>query len=152
MLSGTKDMARSGVVPLPRWIAAASALGVLWNAYGVYQFAGSLSATEAYLMGGGMTQAQATVYLGLPVWMTAAFAVGVAGGLIGSVLILMRHRLAVPVLAASLIGYVALFLGDVVFGVFANIPAQLAILAVVVLIAAGLFAVARFSRARGHLA
>lgn len=136
---------------LPRWVAGAAAIGVLWNAYGVYQFAGSLSATATDLMSGGMTEAQATLYLALPFWMTLVFAVGVAGGLIGSVLILMRSRMAVPVLTASLAGYLALFAGDVAYGVFAGIPQQLAILGVVVVIAAVLLWIARHARARSQL-
>ncbi len=136
---------------LPRWVAGAAAIGVLWNAYGVYQFAGSLSATASDLISAGMTEAQAATYLGLPVWMTLVFAIGVAGGLIGSVLILMRSRMAVPVLTASLAGYLALFAGDGAYGVFAGIPQQLAILGVVVVIAAVLLWIARHARARSWL-
>ena len=131
---------------MPVWARIAAGLGVLWNLYGVYQYLGSFSATAEGLMTAGMTEAQAELYLQLPVWMTVAFGLGVVGGLLGSGLLLMQNKLATPVLWVSLVGYVFLFAGDAYFGVFANIPAQLAILAIlafVVAVALALLWVAR---------
>lgn len=91
--------------------------------------------------------------LGYPVWMTVVFAVGVFGGTIGCLLMLARKAVSVPVFALSLIGYIALYVGDIVHGVFAamGMP-QVVILSVVAAIAAALWAVARACRARGVLA
>lgn len=136
----------------PVWFWAAGALGLVWNVYGVYQFVGSFSQTEQSLMAAGMTAEQASVYLGLPVWMSLVFAVGVFGGLAGCVLLLLRREVAVPIFGASLAGYVALFAGDVGYGVFENNPTQLTILTFVVVVAAALFAVARVSHSRAILA
>jgi hypothetical protein len=91
------------------------------------------------------------VYFSLPAWMTAVFAIGVFGGLLGSLALLARRAAALPVLAASLFGYVALFSGDVYFGVFDALPGQLAILAFVVLIALALLATAWAARSRALL-
>ncbi|MBC7939959.1 MAG: hypothetical protein H7Z19_09390 [Chitinophagaceae bacterium] len=129
----------------------AAVLGVLWNAYGVYQFAGSFTQTLDSLMATGMTQAQAQVYLALPAWIGVVFAVGVSGGLIGSLAMAARRSVAVPIFATSLVAYVMLFAGDAYHGVFASIPSQLAILAVVVLIAAALLGAARLAQRRGLL-
>ncbi len=119
------------------WIVGALALA--WNAYGVVQFLGSVSATQESLLAQGLTAEQAAVMTGYPAWMTVAFAIGVFGGLIGSVLLLMRKTLAVPVFAASLAGYVALYAGDIFHGVFAAMGApQVIILTAVVAIAAAL--------------
>lgn len=144
----TIDSAASRV---PNWLWAASALGVLWNAYGLYQFVGTFTPAGQAAMTAGMTAAQAEVYLGLPAWISVVFAAGVSGGLIGSIALAARRRLAVPVLAASLVGYVLLFAGDAYHGVFAAMPSQLAILVVVVLTAAGLFGTARIAVRRGLL-
>jgi hypothetical protein len=140
--------ARSAV---PLWARGLAAFGVLWSLYGVFQFAGSSLATEATLMGRGMTEAQAQLYAGLPVWMTVVFAVGVFGGVIGSALLFFGRRQALPVLAASLAGYVALYAGDVAYGVFEAFgPSQVAVLTFVVLVAAALFGAAlRLGRTRG---
>ena len=103
------------------WLAGG--LGLIWNAYGIVQFMGSVSATQESLMAQGMTANQAAAMTGYPAWMTIAFAVGVFGGLIGALLLLMRKALAVPVFAGSLAGYAALFAGDVFHGVFAAMGA-----------------------------
>ncbi len=67
----------------------------------------------------------------------------------GSVLLLLRHAPRAPVLAASLVAYVALWIGDAVHGVFAAMGApQVVILTLVVAIAAGLFAAQSAARRR----
>jgi hypothetical protein len=73
-----------------------------------------------------------------------AFAVGAFGGLLGCVLLLLRRKLAVPVFALSLAGYIALFIGDITEGVFAAMGTpQVVVLSVVVVIAAALWWLAR---------
>ena len=59
---------------------------------------------DNYLRGMGMNDAQIAVYNAMPPWMTAAWAIGVFGGLLGSLLLLGRRRWAVWLLAVSLIG------------------------------------------------
>lgn len=131
------------------WLLAASLGGIAWNIFGVVQFAGSVTATEVSLVVSGLTTEQAAVMTGYPVWMTAAFAVGVFGGLVGSVLLLLRKAAAGPVLAASLAAYAALWIGDAVHGVFAAMGTpQVVILSTVVAIAAALFAASRHPGAK----
>jgi hypothetical protein len=133
----------------PIWFIATSIGGIAWNLFGAVQFAGSFVATEASLIASGLTAEQAAVMTGYPGWMTLAFAIGVFGGLTGSVLLLLRRALAMPVLAASLGAYVALWIGDAVHGVFAAMGApQIIILTSVVAIAAVMFAVSRHPAAR----
>jgi hypothetical protein len=105
-------MAIPAPVKAPLWYWATAGLGLVWNAYGVLQFTGSLSATEDSLMAGGMTADQAQVMLTYPTWMTLAFGLGVFGGLIGAVLLLLRRREALAVLAVSLAAYVVLHVGE----------------------------------------
>ena len=136
---------------LPAWLRATAALGILWNSYGVYQFASSWTQTPDSLMAAGMTAAQAEVYLGLPPWMGVVFAIGVFGGLLGSLALAARRAIAGPVFSVSLAGYVCLFAGDVWFGVFKNIPAQFGILALVLMVAVGLLGATRAAAARGLL-
>ena len=128
-----------------------AALGVAWNVFGLERFFATAFASHDQLIAQGLSAAQATLYVGLPGWMTAAFAIGVLGGLAGSILMLMRRRWAVPVLSISLAAYVALFAGDWVHGVFAAFPGQFAILSTVVAIATGLLAVAVHARRHGLL-
>ena len=130
------------------WLWLAGGLGVLWNAYGLYQFVASFSQTRASLMAVSMTASQADLYLSLPGWISVAFAVGVLGGLVGSVALWMKSARAVVIFGVSMAGYIMLFLGDVYYGVFANIPAQLVILTVVVVIAAALLWASIYAKKR----
>lgn len=130
----------------PTWFWAAAAFGLIWNVYGVYQFMGTFSQTTESLTAAGMTAEQAAIYLALPAWITVVFAIGVFGGLAGSVVLMLRKAVAVPVFTVSLVGYIALFSGDYAYGIFENIPTQLAILVFVVVVAAALLALAWFAR------
>lgn len=130
-------------------LTAGALAGIAWNLFGLVQFGLSVTATEASLVASGLTPEQAAVMTGYPAWMTVAFAAGVLGGLAGSVLLALRHRLAMPVLAVSLAAYVALWIGDAVHGVFAAMGTpQIVIVSVVVAIAAALYAASRHPAAR----
>ncbi|MFN5271012.1 MAG: hypothetical protein ACK5DN_12750 [Hyphomonadaceae bacterium] len=131
---------------LPPWFWAVAVLGIVWNIFGLVQFMGAVTATSASLAAKGMTPEQIDVYLSIPFWMNFAFGVGVIGGLIGSILMAVKNKGAQPVLLASLVAYVVLYIGDIVHGVFAALgPPQVIVLTVVVAIAAALLWVARFS-------
>jgi hypothetical protein len=133
----------------PLWLTLAALGGVAWNLFGAVQFAGSVTATPESLVASGLTPEQAAVMTGYPAWLTLAFFVGVAGGLVGSGLLFLRRPAAQPVLAASLAAYVALWIGDAVHGVFAAMGApQVAVLTMVVAIAVALFAASRHPAAR----
>ena len=136
---------------IPAWFWGLAGFGVLWNLYGIHQFLGSLAPAGRAAMAAGMTAAQAQVYFSLPAWMSAVFAIGVFGGLLGSLGLVARRAAAVPVLAASLLAYAALFCGDLYFGVFDALPGQPAILVFVVLVAVGLLASAWAARRRQML-
>jgi len=128
----------------PVWMTAAALGGIAWNIFGAVQFVGSVTATQASLIATGLTPEQAAVMTGYPAWMTVAFAFGVFGGITGSVLLLMRRAVAGPVLLASLVAYVALWIGDAVHGVFTAMGTpQVVILTLVVAIAAALHAASR---------
>lgn len=148
-------LTNSGALPVskaPIWVWAVATFGLIWNVYGVYQFAGTFSQTEESLMLAGMTSEQAAVYFGLPAWITVVFAIGVFAGLAGSVYLLLRKALAVQAFTVSLVGYIALFSGDVAYGVFENNPTQLTILVFVVVVAAALLASAWLARNRAIIA
>lgn len=133
-----------------RVLLALAVLGVLWNLFGIVQFFDTLQATPRGLMAAGLDAAAAEIYLGLPAWMDVAFAIGVFGGLLGSIALGARHPWALPLLSLSLAAYVALFLGDLSHGMFSAIPGQLGVLLLVLLIAIVLFAAAVITRRRSR--
>jgi hypothetical protein len=59
----------------------------------------------------GFPPQQRAYFLAFPLWADAAWAIGVFAGVIGCLLLLLEHRLAVPVLVASLIGAIVANLG-----------------------------------------
>jgi hypothetical protein len=89
--------------PWHLWLVGVAA--VFFNSIGVFDFVMSLAQGPAYLAKAGLTPAQIEHYQHMPVWMTADWAVGVFGALIGSALILLRNKLAGPILAVSLAAF-----------------------------------------------
>lgn len=93
----------TGRAPWHLWLVGAVA--VLFNAIGVFDFVMYLLQGEKYLASAGMTPAQIGHYREMPGWMMVIWAIGVWGAMLGSVLILLRNRLAAPVLAVSLAAF-----------------------------------------------
>ena len=133
---------------MPLWLWTVAAMGVAWNVLGLVQLFDFLVQTRASLMMKGMSPPAANLYYGLPTWMKLAFAVGSIGGLAGSLTLAARQRAAIPMCAASLAGYVLLYLGDLHHGVFDVIPGQMAILSLVVAVACALLAAAWYAGRR----
>lgn len=92
--------ARGRGVPAHLWIIGIVAL--LWNAFGCYDYWMTETANQTYL---GNFPPDAIAYInGLPKWLTAMWALGVWGGLAGSLLLLARSRFAVAAFAVSAMG------------------------------------------------
>ena len=81
-------------------------IAVLFNGIGVFDFTMAMTQGASYMAKSGMTPEQIAHYLQMPGWMTVVWAIGVFGALLGSVLILLRKRLAAPVFVASLVAFV----------------------------------------------
>jgi hypothetical protein len=131
----------------PIWYWAVAGLGLTWNIFGLTAFREYATGTQEYWQSTGMTAEQAALYSSLPTWLTAVFAIGVFGAVIGCVLLLARHRLALPVLLVSFIGYALLYIGDIVLGVFAALGMpQIAVLTTVIAAAAALLWLAFYAK------
>lgn len=85
---------------------AVGVVGLVWNGYGAYDYFMSKTGGEAYLRSVGMTDAQIAHLNAMPFWMTAVWATGVWGAVLGTALLLLRNKLAVPVFFASLAAFV----------------------------------------------
>ena len=81
------------------WLVAV--ISLFWNAYGAYDYFMSKTGGDVYLRSVGMTEPQVAYFNAMPSWMTAVWAVGVWGAVLGSVLLLLRRRWALPVFVAS---------------------------------------------------
>ncbi len=81
------------------WIAAIFAL--LWNGLGVGKYAGETMMTAADFA--LLTEMEQNLYASRPYWASAAFAVAVISGFLGSVMLLLRRPIAVRLFLLSLI-------------------------------------------------
>ncbi|MGL6044084.1 MAG: hypothetical protein ACRC1J_09185 [Sandaracinobacteroides sp.] len=97
-----------GRTPLHLWIAGG--LGLIWNGFGAYDYLMSKLQGETWYRQMGMTDAQIGYMNAFPLWMTAIWAIGVWGAVLGTILLLRRSRTAAPVFLASLAAFlVSLF-------------------------------------------
>ena len=99
------QQAVSARAPAHLWIVGI--LGLIWNAYGCYDYFMTVTGNAAYLA--AFPADQIAYYHSLPAWLTAAWALGVWGGLAGSMLLLARSRHAVLAFGLSVLGIVVTF-------------------------------------------
>lgn len=84
---------------------AIAIVGLLWNLIGCWNYIVQTNA-EAIAQ---MPEVYRVLIENRPDWATAGFAVSVFGGAVGSILLLLRKRVAVGVFILSLLGTVAVF-------------------------------------------
>jgi hypothetical protein len=128
-------------------------IAVLFNAIGVFDFVMSRAQGAAYMASAGMTPDQIAHYMGMPVWMTGVWAVGVFGAFGASVLLLLRRRLAFPVFVLSLAAFlVSLLYTYVLTNGGAIMGRQMAVTSAMIAILLVLFSwYSRWMAARGVL-
>ncbi len=91
--------------PMHLWVVGG--LGALWNAFGAYDYVMTRMRDTDYLasmMPNVDPQATLAWVDGFPIWAQFGWGLGVWMGLLGCIMLLMRHRWSVPVLGLSLIG------------------------------------------------
>lgn len=136
---------------IPKWFWILAILALLWNLMGLLAFVAQMMMTEEAMA--TLPEAQQEIYRNIPAWVKIAFAVAVIGGTIGTILLLMRTKLAIPVLVISLIG-VLLQYGYMFF--MSNTPSvmgagAMVLPALVVLISIGLIPYSIFCKSKGFL-
>ena len=101
------DIAVTERAPMHLWIVGA--IGTLWNAFGAYDYMMTRMRNTDYLASMMPTvDPQATLAWvdGFPIWAQFGWGLGVWMGLLGCIMLLLRHRWAVPVLGLSVVGAV----------------------------------------------
>lgn len=146
----------SGKAPVHLWIVGG--LATLWNAFGCFDYFMTRTRGADYIesMMPAIDGAALMAYIdSFPMWAAFGWGLGVWAGLAGSILLLLRHRLAVPVLLASLVGAVIgigyqLANPATVAGLDGGFNAMVPYL--IIVIAGALFLYARAMRQKGVLA
>jgi hypothetical protein len=82
------------------WIIAVIAL--IWNLMGVMAYLGQAYMTDETKA--LLPEAEKALYNNVPIWVTAAFAIAVFGGVLASIALLMRKQIAKTLFLVSLIG------------------------------------------------
>lgn len=100
------DATPRGPRPVHLWIVGILAL--LWNAVGAFDYLATQLPIESYMA--QFTPEQRTYFDAFPSWAVAAWAFGVWGAFVGSLLLLFRSRWAVWSFAISLAGMAVSFL------------------------------------------
>lgn len=132
----------------PWHLWAVGGLGLLWNAFGAFDYSLSKLRGDPYLQSVGMTPAQIDHFNAMPMWMTAVWAVGVWGALAGTVLLLLRRRLAAPVFIASLLAFLLSLVYAYLIDPTPDMTVQMAVMQGVILVGCLFFAGYARSQAR----
>jgi len=84
------------------WVVSVVAL--IWNLLGVMAYMASVMMSPEALQ--ALPENERALIESTPAWATSAFAVAVWGGTLGCILLLLRKKLATPILIASFAGIV----------------------------------------------
>ncbi len=76
-------------------------LGLLWNSVGAYDYLMVQTESEFYMSQFNPEQLQ--LFSEFPTWLVAFWALAVWGGVLGALLVVLRRKLAVPMLLVSLL-------------------------------------------------
>ncbi|GAB3270161.1 hypothetical protein [Parahaliea aestuarii] len=93
---------RTGAAPWHLWLVGI--LSLLWNAVGALDFVMTQTRNEQYMS--AFNEEQLAYFYGLPMWVVICWGVAVWGAVLGSILLLLRKRLAVAVFLVSLLGMI----------------------------------------------
>jgi len=96
------EQVKSENIVIPSWFKIVAIIAFFWNLLGVLAFVGQMFMTPEMLA--ELPVAEQELYANTPMWATAAFAMAVFAGALGSLLLLMKKGLATLVLTLSLVG------------------------------------------------
>ena len=90
---------------VPKWFLIVCVLALIWNLMGVATYVMQVMMTAEDLA--ALPEARRALYETTPAWVTAAYAVAVHFGALGSLLLILKRSIAFPVLVLSLLGILA---------------------------------------------
>ena len=141
---------QDGKTPMHLWVIGV--LGILWSSIGATDYVMTQTRNESYMS--GFTPEQLEFFYGLPVWVDAAWAIGVWGGVVGTVFLLLRKALAVWILLASFLAVLVTTFHNYVLSNGMEVSGDtfsLVLSATILLIALGLYLYSRYMQRRGVL-
>ena len=127
-------------------------LVLLWDMVGAYDYLMTQTQNESYMS--QFTPEQLEFFYGFPAWVVAFWAIAVWSGVLGSVLLLLRKRLAVPVFAVALVAMLVTTFHNFVLSYAVEVMDTFALVFTIIifLISLGLLSYAAALKKRGVLA
>ncbi len=86
----------------PRHLWIIGVIALLWSAMGAMDFVMTMTKNEGYMS--QFSAEELEFFYSFPTWLISTWAVGVWGGVVGSILLLLRKSIAVWVFMASFLG------------------------------------------------
>jgi len=142
----------AGTVDTPKHLWIVGVLGLLWNCMGAYDYLATETQNEAYMS--RFSPEQLEYFYGFPTWMVAFWALAVWGGVLGTILLLLRKRHAVGVLLVSFVSMIITSIYNFVLsdGMAVMGAGAVAFTGLIFVVALGLWLYARAMAGRGVLA
>ena len=137
-----------GKAPVPMWFWIVATGALLFEAAGAFLFVNSLNLDPASL-----PLDQRSIFEATPQWMTLAWAIAIGAGTLGALLLLLRRRLAEPLLLISLIAVAVQFSGLFLVRQLRELTPEdhLIVPVVILLVAYGVWQFSKLSRRRNWL-
>ncbi len=98
------ELQTNSAVKAPWHLWVVGIVGLLWGAMGAMDYVMTKMRNEEYMA--AFTPEQLEFFYGFPIWVNAAWAIAVWGGVIGTIVLLLRKSSAVWVLLASFLAMV----------------------------------------------
>lgn len=142
------EASHSGTRATPVWYWLVAAAAMLFEGAGAWLFVSSLSLDPASL-----PLDQRAIFEATPQWMTIAWAIAIGAGLLGAIGLLLRRRLAEPLLQISLLALAVQFSGLFLVRQLRELTPEdhLAVPIVILLFAYAFWQTAKLARRRGWL-
>jgi len=91
-------------IKVPVWFYILAVILLIWNLLGLGNFYNHVTMTDEKLL--SMPQEQRALFQNFPVWALVGFALAVFGGIIASVLLLLKKKIALQFFIISLVGII----------------------------------------------
>lgn len=136
----------------PAWFWIVAAVALVWNLLGVSAFVMQVSMSPETLA--ALPEAERALYESFPLWALIAFAAAVFGGAVGSVLLLMKNKLAQTAFVISVVGVVLQMIYNLFIGKTMDVygPGSIAMPIMILLFAGFLVWLSRTATAKGWIA
>lgn len=140
-----------GPVQTPTHVWIVGVVTLLWNSVGAFDYLMTQTQNESYMA--QFTPEQLEFFYSFPTWVTAFWALAVWGGVLGSILLLMRKSFAVQAFVVSFVSMVVTTFHNYLLSNATEVIGTAGIIfsVVIFLIAGGLVLYAKAMRERGVL-